>query len=305
MGAMTTGRIMCRQHLARGGAGGPRHLVRSLAGRVTFMPTAVPGLAAVMRDLRPARPLTRRPIGAGGAAVILPGVTRPARCRPARPRKAAWPGELALRRGASTSAAPTSWTRARTMMPDGTATPEAAAGGAACSAGAAAKPIQNLITTTQEPGSAGAGPLARRPRRGPECETGGRHRGRPRRRLAIQPHPAARFRGAVRIHAMVRLPPEAGFRAVLRFRPAVRFWAVGRFLPGVRFPPAVRARAVVRFRPAVRCRAVGSFPPGVRFPRAARARVASRCRVAVRARLVGRCQRAARSRPGRRAWTAT
>ena len=275
MGPMTTGRIMCRQHLARGGAGGPRHLVRSLAGRVTFMPTAVPGLAGVMRDLRPARPLTRRPTGAGGAAVILPGVTRPARCRPARPRKAAWPGELALRRGASTSAAPTSWTRARTMMPAGTATPEAAAGGAVCSAGAAAKPIQNLITTTQEPGPAGAGPLARLPRRGPECETGGRHRGRPRRRLAIQSHPAARFRGAVRIHAMVRLPPEAGFRAVLRFRPAVR------------------------------CRAVGSFPPGVRFPRAARARVASRCRVAVRARLVGRCQRAARSRPGRRAWTAT
>ena len=219
---MTTGRIMCRQHLARGGAGGPRHLVRSLAGRVTFTPTAVPGLAGAMRDLRPARPLTRRPIGAGGAAVILPGVTRPARCRPARPRKAAWPGELALRRGASTSAAPTSWTRGRTMMPAGTATPEAAAGGAVCSAGAAAKPIQNLITTTQEPGPAGAGPLARLPRRGQGRGTGGRPGGRPRRRLAIQSHPAARFRGAVRIHAMVRLPPEAGFRAVLRFRPAVR-----------------------------------------------------------------------------------
>ena len=44
-----------------------------------------------------------------------------------------------LRRAASTSAAPTSWTRGRRML-GGTTTPEAGAGGVACSAGAAAGP---------------------------------------------------------------------------------------------------------------------------------------------------------------------
>ena len=52
-----------------GGAGRPQHPVRSPAGRVIFMPTAVPG---VVRGPRP----TRYPIVAGDAAVTL-------RCRPA------------------------------------------------------------------------------------------------------------------------------------------------------------------------------------------------------------------------------
>lgn len=46
------------------GAGGPQHPVRSPAGRVIFMPTAIPG---VVRGLRPTRP----PIVAGDAVVTL------------------------------------------------------------------------------------------------------------------------------------------------------------------------------------------------------------------------------------------
>ena len=53
---------------APAGAGGPQHPVRSPAGRVTFMLTAVPG---VVRGRRP----TRHPIVAADAAVTL-------RCRP-------------------------------------------------------------------------------------------------------------------------------------------------------------------------------------------------------------------------------
>jgi hypothetical protein len=170
-GPRTAGQIMCSQRPAPGEAAAPPHLVRSQAAHVTFTPTAATGLAPVVTGLRPAR----SPIVAGGGAVTLPGAKpsagrrpagrRPAGRRPAGRWKAAWPGELALGRGASSPAAATSWTG--TTMPSWTATPQVVAGGADCSAGAAARPIQNLITMTPGAATQGAGRPARPPRPGP------------------------------------------------------------------------------------------------------------------------------------------
>jgi hypothetical protein len=187
-GRMTAGWIMCSQHLAPGGAGGPQPPARSPAGRVIFMPTAVPG---VVSGLRP----TRRPIVAGGTAVTLPDAKRPGSRHLDGLRKAAWPGRPLLRRRAGSSAAPISWTGGRMTTPARTITPEAVAGGVVCSAGAAVRPIQNLITT---PGAVthGAEPAVPTPwpRLRAERGAGGPLPGCPRHRLVIQSPPAGRFR---------------------------------------------------------------------------------------------------------------
>jgi hypothetical protein len=295
-GRMTAGRTTGRPYPATGGAAGPPRPAWSPAARVTFTPIAVLSLAGVGRGLR----RTRRPIAAGGATVPLPGAQRRARRRPVTWRKATWPGEPAHWPAASSPAAATSWTGTRTMTTNATATPGAAAGGVACSAGADAKPIQNPITTPGA-GIQGAHPPGRPARPGPgeERGRGGRLRVHPQRRLAMRSHPAVRFRGTVRFRPAVHFHMEAGFRGALRFRPAVRFRAAAGTPLGIRFPPAARVRVAIRCRVGTQFRLVG------RSWGAARSRQVSWGRVAVRSRPAGRGRPVARSRPGSRGWTAT
>ena len=172
-GRTAAGSIMCSQHLAAGGTGGPRPLARSPAGRVALRPTPVPGVAGGLRR-------TRGPIVAGSTAVTLPDAGLPAGRRPGGSRKAARPP---LRRGTGISAAPISWTGGRMATLSRTVTPEAVAGDVVCSAGAAVRPIQSLIMT---PGAVTRGAAAARltpwPRLGAERGAGGR-------RSAVPPAP--------------------------------------------------------------------------------------------------------------------
>jgi hypothetical protein len=162
-------RVKHGQCLAVGGLGAPGSPATRPAGCVTTTPTVIPRVAGPRPGTVAVRKRTRlggRRCGAGDAG--LTGVARPTSGhrtvavnaaatvrggkQPAGSWKAGWSREpLPRRPGASSTAAATSWSRARTTPPGRTVTPQAtaAARGAACSAGAAATPTPSLIRTTR------------------------------------------------------------------------------------------------------------------------------------------------------------
>jgi hypothetical protein len=231
---MTAVRTLAGQGPTLSGAGAPALRLTSRPGQESSTPTGVAGLPAGARPRprragsarRPRR--SRRRATAGGTGLAVRGDRRPARSWKA----ACCPEPRLGPSGASSTAAATSWSQARTMIPGGTATPQAAvgAGGAVSSAGAAATPTPNLITTSR-PGPPVRTHRSARPRLSRARGAAGRLPGGPRRRLAVRSRPA---------------PP---FLLAGRSRPVARFHRAGRCRLGVRSYLVVLCRLEHPYRP--------------------------------------------------------